>query len=241
MFQRNILDNMHHYLYLLINIGSVLVPFLASFYPKHPFYKNWKNYIIANTIVASCFIVWDILFTKIGVWGFNQHYLLGIDCMGIPLEEVLFFFCIPYSSVFIYFALGYLIQNNPFDKIHKWLTLSLSIILGLIAIICFDKWYTSVTFILTALFLAYNYLTKKSLSKVYLSYSVTLIFFFIVNGILTGSFIEAPVVWYNNTENLGIRLGTIPIEDVFYGFLLIASIIQIFEYLGREKIVVKKG
>ena len=60
----------------------------------------------------------------------------------------------------------------------------------------------------------------------------TLFFFFIVNGILTGSCIEEPVVWYDNNENLGIRLGTIPFEDIFYGFLLIASIIQIFEYLN---------
>jgi lycopene cyclase domain-containing protein len=63
---------MDKYLYLAINFGSILVPFLASFYPKHAFYKNWKNYFIANLIVATFFIIWDILFTKIGVWGFNN-------------------------------------------------------------------------------------------------------------------------------------------------------------------------
>lgn len=72
------------------------------------------------------------------------------------------------------------------------------------------------------------------MSRIYFSYLVTLIFFFIVNGVLTGSYIDEPVVWYNNSQNLGIRMGTIPFEDIFYGFLLIASIIQIFEYLNEK-------
>lgn len=227
---------MHHYLYLIINIASVLVPFLASFYPKHPFYKNWGNYFWANSLVAFVFIFWDILFTKIGVWGFNPHYLLGINFFNIPLEEVLFFFCIPYSSVFVYFSLNYLVKKNPFDSIDDSISLFLTIVLMLVGIYYYDRWYTAVTFVLTALFLGFHYFTNRSLSKVYRSYCVTLFFFFIVNGILTGSFIEAPVVWYNNDENLGIRLGTIPIEDVFYGFVLIASIIQLFEYFNKKSV-----
>lgn len=60
-------------------------------------------------------------------------------------------------------------------------------------------------------------------------------FFFIVNGILTGSWIDEPVVWYNDSENLGIRIGTIPFEDAFYGFLLIALVIDLYRYLQNKK------
>ena len=227
---------MDKYLYLTINIASVFVPFLASFYPKHSFYKSWKNYFIANIFIATFFIVWDIIFTDIGVWGFNDRYLIGIKIINIPLEEVLFFFCIPYSSVFVYFALNYLVKNNPIEKYHQNITLILVFALTIIGLIFWNRLYTSITFLLTAAFLGYCYLKKKNLSKTYFSYSVTLVFFFIVNGILTGSFIEEPVVWYNNNENLGIRMGSIPFEDTFYGFLMIAAIIQIFEYLNKKEL-----
>jgi lycopene cyclase domain-containing protein len=226
---------MDKYLYLTVNIASVLVPFLASFYPKHAFYKTWKNYFIANFIVAILFIIWDMLFTKIGVWGFNERYLIGVKIINIPLEEVLFFFCISYSSVFVYFALNHLVKANPLEKYHKYITLILALGLLITGLIFWQRWYTTVTFLLTATFLGFNYVKKKDLSRIYFSYCVTLVFFFLVNGILTGSFIEEPVVWYNNNENLGIRMGTIPFEDTFYGFLLIASIIQIYEYLNKKE------
>ena len=62
-----------------------------------------------------------------------------------------------------------------------------------------------------------------------------LIPFLIVNGILTGSFIKDEVVWYDDLENLGLRIFTIPIEDAFYGMLLLSLSISIYEYLRKKK------
>jgi lycopene cyclase domain-containing protein len=64
----------------------------------------------------------------------------------------------------------------------------------------------------------------------YLAFGVILIPFLLVNSILTGSFIEGEVVWYNDVDTLGIRLGTIPIEDAFYAMLLILMNISLFEW-----------
>ena len=55
-----------------------------------------------------------------------------------------------------------------------------------------------------------------------------LIPFFIVNGILTGTGIEGNIVWYNDAENLGIRLGTIPVEDSAYAFSMILLNLWLF-------------
>ena len=91
-----------------------------------------------------------------------------------------------------------------------------------LSIFNYNKWYTFINFTLASIILISVRLTKIDLLKrFYLTFLVMLIPFFIVNGILTGSFIENEVVWYNNAENLNIRLFTIPIEDSVYAFSLI--------------------
>ena len=59
-----------------------------------------------------------------------------------------------------------------------------------------------------------------------------LIPFLIVNGFLT----SIPVVLYNNAENLGIRIYTIPFEDMFYGMLLILMTIVVYENLKQKEL-----
>tara|TARA_B100000683_G_scaffold276677_1_gene331513 strand:+ start:20 stop:292 length:273 start_codon:yes stop_codon:yes gene_type:complete len=78
--------------------------------------------------------------------------------------------------------------------------------------------------------LIYVKLKKFDIRKIILSYIAIVPFFFLSNGILTGSFIESPIVNYDNNENLNLRMFTIPVEDIFYGFLLIMSNCLLFDY-----------
>jgi lycopene cyclase domain-containing protein len=226
---------MEIYLYLFLDFATLSVPLLASFYPKHSYYKHWKSLFKAIFIVAVPFLLWDVFFTYIGVWGFNYNYLTGIKIGNLPIEEVLFFIFIPYSSVFIYFSLEYLLKKNPLDKIHKYITYFIIIILTTILLFNLTKWYTATTFSLVILYLLFHLKRGTNLGLHYLSFCITLVFFFLVNGTLTGSFIDEPVVWYNNLENLGYRMGTIPFEDTFYGFLLVAGVIDWFNYFRAKK------
>ncbi len=210
-------------LYLLINLAAVSIPFIFSFHPRLTFFKSWPYFFPAMAITATFFISWDIAFTHMGVWGFNATFLLGIYLAGLPVEEWLFFLCIPYACVFTYEALGKLNPNFSMPRsLELIITIALVAALLLTSVLNLDKWYTSTAMGLAgiSLVLVYSFL-REILSRFYLSYLVLLIPFFIVNGILTGSFIHQEVVWYNDLENLSIRLFTVPVEDIFYGMALI--------------------
>jgi len=172
------------YLYLLLNLGSLSIPFIFSFHPKLKFYKHWKPLCIG------------ILFS----------YFLDIKLFSLPIEEWLFFICIPYACVFTHYSLLYYFPNMKLSiGITKTISYLFISILAIIAICNYDKWYTIINFSL-ALILTLIVLRKniKLLTKFYPTFLVMLIPFFIVNGILTGSFIKNEVVWYNNSENLNI-------------------------------------
>jgi lycopene cyclase domain-containing protein len=94
----------------------------------------------------------------------------------------------------------------------------------------FRRAYTSVTFCLTAAFIGALYFFRDffrdfSATFFLIAYAIALIPFLVVNGLLTA----LPVVEYNDAENLGIRIYTIPFEDVFYGMLLMMMIIALYE------------
>ena len=223
------------YTYLLVNLVSVAVPFAFSFESKIQFYKKWKALFPSLLIPGILFLIWDSYFTSIGVWGFNEKYLTGIQVYNLPLEEILFFICIPYCCVFTYEVLNYFVKQDVLGKYARYGTTILAYILVAVSFKYSDKAYTVSTSVLTALFLLLHLVVLKKAywSKLIFSYLVILVPFFMVNGILTGTGLEEPIVWYNNEENLGIRMLTIPIEDSIYGFLLIASNITLFEYFKR--------
>lgn len=165
------------------------------------------------------------MFTINGIWGFNEAYFLGLKILKLPLEELLFFLCIPYACVFTHYALLHYFPNLKLNsKITTIISYLLTILFVLVAVSNYSKWYTFVNFIVATLVLVIGFLIHKQILQSYfITFLVMLIPFFIVNGILTGSFINGEVVWYNNHENLGLRLFTIPIEDSVYAFSLILS------------------
>lgn len=224
---------MDKWLYLFINLGAISIPLIAGFDKRLRFDKQWRFLFPSMLLTMVVFIPWDMLKTYLDVWGFNPRYLLGYYIGNLPVEEWMFFIAIPYACLFTYHSLNYLVKKDYIGKFADRITFVLAVVLLLIGLMNTGRLYTSVTFISTGGFLLFHYYFIRAgyMGRFYLMYLVTLIPFFIVNGLLTGSFIPEEVVFYDNTQNLGIRLGTIPVEDMVYGLLMLLMNVTWFEFL----------
>lgn len=223
--------------YWWINLGSLAVPLVFSFHPRLGFYRTWWALFPALLLPGLLFIAWDVVFTRMGVWGFNPDHLSGGYWLGLPVEEWLFFLAIPYACVFTYDSLKGLVRRDVLGPYAHRITRVLIAVLLVVGLAALGRWYTSVTFLLAALLLALHTFVWKSpyLGRFYLTYVVIFAFpFLIVNGMLTGLGLPEPVVWYNDAENLGLRVLTIPLEDFVYGLLLFLMNVTLYEHLlGR--------
>jgi len=222
-------------LYLVLVLGSLLIPLLLSFDKKVAFYRHWPVLIPSIFITGVFFAAFDSYFAAKGIWGFNPRYHAGIVIAHLPLEEWLFFIFIPYASIFIHFVLkAYFPGIGLTGKTTRTISLTLIIILAAVIIAESDKAYSVTYFALMAFVLLISVILKgKLLNVFYISFTVILIPFIIVNGILTGSLIEGEVVWYNPDEITGIRLITIPVEDFAYGFSLILINLLLMDYFQK--------
>ncbi|MEC5174805.1 lycopene cyclase domain-containing protein [Chryseobacterium nepalense] len=228
---------MQQYTYLLINFFTVIVCFIFSFHHKIKFNRYFGAFLAASLIVGVVFVAWDAWFTKIGVWWFNDQYLLGIRFAGLPLEELLFFICIPFACLFTYFCL------DKFFKLDwKPLPEKIFVIISIIIALCIAFWfrekiYTFITFLSTAcsLFILKFLLKVRWIGKVSFVYLLLMPGFLMVNGILTGTGLESPIVNYNPEEFMGIRILTIPVEDTVYGYELILWNIFLFQMFKKSK------
>jgi len=224
-----------NYIYLILNVASVFFPFLLSFDKKVAFYKHFPKVFAAIGLSGLIFIIWDLIFAHYKVWSFNPDYIIA-DLPGLPIEEYLFFITVPFSCIFIYYCLrAYIINLKSFTKVSGGVLVMILIVCINIAVMNYFRLYSFLNAILAVAIsilwlwkvIDTRYGTfKYSLPYMVLCYMITLIPFALVNGILTSH----PVVMYNSDHIMGIRAGTIPIEDFIYNYNLLALPIWILSY-----------
>ena len=228
---------MIQYTYALILFFTIIICFIASFDKRLLFNQYFGAFIKSAVLVAIPFVAWDVWFTSKGVWWFNTDYTLGIMIAGLPIEEWLFFICIPFSCVFTYYCFDKFFKLDWLSSFNTLIVFVSIIICSLIALLHPDKIYTFVTAIVTIATLIYlHFITRINwITKASLVYTVLMLGFFPVNGILTGTGLESPIVNYNSKDFLGIRMLTIPIEDAVYGYTQFLLVIYFFEKFKTNK------
>ncbi|UKB86015.1 lycopene cyclase domain-containing protein [Chryseobacterium sp. MEBOG06] len=223
------------YTYLLINFFTVIICFIASFDRRIRFNQYFGTFLLSSTIVAIPFIIWDIWFTKMGVWWFDVKYTLGFKVIGLPVEEWLFFYCIPFACVFTYYCVDKFYTMKWAHAFNNLIIFTWVIFLGVAGLLYYDRIYTLLTVIVTVFTLCYLHFIVKSewIGQATFIYLILIPGFFAVNGILTGSVIPSPVVNYNPEDFIGVRMFTIPVEDSVYGYSQFLLNIYFFKILKK--------
>ena len=226
-------------LYLIVDLCSLLPTVILSFHPRLKFYRHWSLLFPSILIAASIFIAFDSLYTSLGIWGFNSNYLLGFSIGNLPIEEILFFICIPYACIFSYYCLKTVGVKDYFKAQQKNISIGFIAFSIVMAVYFFSNLYTLFAFssVIVIISLLQFVLKVSWLSRFYFAYLILQIPFLIVNGILTGTGLENPVVWYNPNHIIGLRIHTIPFEDTFYGMSMLLLSLALYEFfLSRKQI-----
>ena len=210
---------------------TIIGPFALSFDKKVHFYTFFKPLFKSILPIAFIFLVWDVNFTHQKIWGFTPKYLAKIYLYNLPIEEVLFFFLVPYACIFIYEVILAYLPTLKLDRFSNYFNSTLLFIGTYLLINGFGNWYTmSACTIGCSLILYFGIIKRKSWYSYFtLSFLIALVPFIIVNGILTGAITEQPIVWYSNEHIVGLRIITIPIEDIYYNLCLLLPIVWIYE------------
>ncbi|MCY7410426.1 MAG: lycopene cyclase domain-containing protein [Chitinophagales bacterium] len=220
-------------LYLAINFFTILFPLLFSFESRIQYYRHWRFVIPSILITASWFLIWDYFFTKNNIWSFNDDFITGIHISNLPIEEILFFFCIPFACFFIYVIVRELIFLPATLMKFRWEILVSALFFLFIGLKNITLTYTAVACTSLGLWLLLLFILRINFFTTFLiAFLLQLIPFIIVNGMLTAF----PVVEYNDQFNLGIRFFTIPIEDFVYSGLLMIMNVTFYEWFKAKKV-----
>jgi lycopene cyclase domain-containing protein len=166
------------------------------------------------------------------VWGFNVRHVGRFAFQGLPAGELLFFLVVPFSCIFIYEVVQAYFQERPV-RVARWAWLLGAAGLTALGVLFRRQVYTLTVLGAAAAVLALAALWQPDLLRSFrfwLAMALTYLPFLIFNGILT----SVPLVVYNDAEIWGARVFTIPVEDFFYSFSLLALAILVYRPLRRR-------
>lgn len=223
--------------YLIFNLIVISGPFLIGRTRRFDFRPDESFAQKAVFISALPFLVWDALVAG-RHWFFNAQYVTGVYFWGLPLEEILFFFTVPYACLFTWSMIGKFLSPKKELRVSSINYFLMAPVLPAIYLLMIGLEYTALALINLAIVAVLDLVLKTRLylnGNFYLLLGLTIIFTLIFNGYLTAR----PVVTYGMDFQTGWRIFTIPAEDFIYGISLISLNTIIFEKLKKNKRGVK--
>ncbi|RPI37726.1 MAG: lycopene cyclase domain-containing protein [Methanoregulaceae archaeon] len=206
--------------YLLIDFLIIILPLIVSFFPDLSYYKKFPYVLVSIFAGGLFFVSWDIIATLRGDWSFNPEYVMGISFAGLPLEELLFFLFVPYSLLLVYEQAAYILKDRtvPWKQGAGYAT---GMMLILVSFLFTGKNYSFIAiFSAGIVFLGMSLFFAGIMVRLaFWAYLISgFLLFILFNYFLT----SLPVVIYSPSAVSGVRFLTIPLEDFFYNFTMMA-------------------
>ena len=220
--------------YLLLLFIFVVIPFIINTKNRIYFVSNLKYLLPAILFSGAVFALWNVRFTELGIWRFNLACFTGITIMNLPLEEWMFFFVFPFSSVYIYEFLN--AKHRQFEMPNLFLSISLVLLIVFVIITYHfrQKLYTFFTFFLLCIYFGYTIFRnrfKKHYTKFYLTFVLVSVPYLVFASVL--NYIAA--VSYHPDHIIGLNILNVPVENFGHIFLFLLMNITIFEYLKERQ------
>ena len=215
--------------YLLFNLIVFAVPLALSFERRIHFVDKWRHAFPAIILAAIPYWIWETLATG-RHWRFHEEHTLGFRIGALPVEECLSFITVPFAALFVWEVLNHYIKPRRSEGLQYFgLVLCLSPVRGLLFFFS-GREYTGLVFIAlgTAAILDLILHTRLFTQRNVLFYGA---FLAILTLAGSGYLTARPIVLYSEPYLLGVRIGSIPLEDFGYILSLILLVTVLYEKL----------
>jgi lycopene cyclase domain-containing protein len=215
--------------YLIFNLIVFIPVLVLSLTTDVKPHRHWRALLGAYLLVSVPFIVWDIWAVQAGHWGFSDTYITASRFFDLPIEEILFFFSIPFAMMYVWGVIKKFVTDRPVVTI--WPVLFLSLTAGGAIWMLTQYWdngYTRSAAIATLIAVIITACTRLVFTRRFWTFQFVLLGIFI----LANSFLTAlPIITYGSSSIIGTRIATIPIEDFFFNFAFINLFLIVFNWL----------
>ena len=101
--------------YLVLMAACLLVTLPLEVVLEAGVYRSPRRWLAAVVPVFLAFNLWDWAAIRRGHWTYSPRYTTGIELLGLPLEELVFFVVVPTCALLTYQVVGRLLpaQEPP--------------------------------------------------------------------------------------------------------------------------------
>lgn len=220
--------------YLAFDALVLAGPAVLSWVPGAPFFAHrWTKALAATLVAGVPFVLWDVLVAG-RHWWFDDAYVLGPRLLGLPIEEWGFFLAVPLACLYVWEKV-LRADTGPKRAGLRVIGLALALLSLPAALAAWHgKEYTALS--LGALAVAGvvdGTVGGRVLSRPrgWGGLAAVAVLTLLCNNYLTGR----PIVLYDERYQLGVRLFTMPAEDLGFGLAHALLAFSAYEWLKERE------